>query len=74
MTLTKTDEKTLAEFFANTFREVVLPALEDMEARLASKEDIDRLERKLDAHQDRMDGHGKQLENHEKRIQTLEAS
>lgn len=60
--------------FSEGFHEVVVPALEDMEKRLASKEDIDRLERKLDSHQNRMDRHGKQLENHEKRVHTLEES
>lgn len=58
--------------FAEVFHEVVVPVLEDMEKRLASKEDIDRLERKLDSHQNRMDRHGKQLENHEERVQNLE--
>lgn len=69
MAITKNDEKTLAELFANAFREVVIPVLEDLEKRLtdklASKEAVDRIERKLDAHQDRMD-------RHDKGIQTLE--
>ena len=30
-----------AEFFAKSFREVVIPVLEDMEERLASKKDLE---------------------------------
>lgn len=60
--------------FAKAFHEVVVPALEDMEERLASKEDLDRIERKIDATTNRMDRHGKQLEDHEERVQTLETA
>lgn len=72
MAVSRDDEKFLAEFFAKSFHEVVIPALEDMEERLASKEDLGRLERKVDALYDRGDRHGKQLANHDERITDLE--
>lgn len=37
-----TEEK-LGKFFAKAFKDVVLPALEDMEERLASKKDLNEL-------------------------------
>lgn len=75
-------EEKLGEYFAKSFKEVVLPALEDMEGRLASKKDleevrielggkIDSLERKFDAQQDRLDRHGKSIENLEKQVSVL---
>ena len=36
-------EEKLAGFFANAFREVVLPVLKDMDERLASKEDLNSI-------------------------------
>jgi hypothetical protein len=69
----KQKEETM-HVFVKAFHEVVIPTLEDMEERLASKGDIDRLERKLDSYQDRMDRHGKMLDNHDKRINTLEVN
>jgi len=69
--MNKKDKEDSHEIIADAVHEVVVPALEDMETRLknelASKEDIDRLERKLDAQQN-------QLDRHDKRIQTLEAT
>lgn len=47
-----TEEK-LAKFFAKAFRDVVLPALEDMETRLASKEDLEVVKNDLNL---RIDG------------------
>jgi hypothetical protein len=72
--MNKKDKDEVHKIVADAVHEVVIPALEDMEERLASKQDIDRLERKLDAHTKRMDRHGKQLENHEGRIQILETA
>jgi transcriptional regulator GlxA family with amidase domain len=67
----KSDDKQV-EFFAKSFKEVVLPALEDMEKRLASKKEvqelgkelgmkIDTLDRKFDAQRDRLDRHDKRI-------------
>lgn len=67
----KQKEETI-KVFSEAFHEVVIPALEDMEERLASKKDLDRIERKLDATIERMDRHGKQLEIHKERILALE--
>lgn len=69
----KQKEETI-KVFSEAFHEVVIPALEDMEERLASKKDLDRIERKLDATIDRMDRHGKQLKNYDERIQILEST
>lgn len=71
-------EEKLGKYFATSFKEVVLPALEDMETRLkeeiASKEDVeelkkgmDTLNRKFDAQQDRLDRHGKSIEKLERK-------
>lgn len=70
----KKSKEEIYKLFSDAFHEVVPPLLENMEERLASKEDIDRIERKMDSHQDRMDRHGKQIDEHEERIQTLETA
>lgn len=70
--MNKKDKDEILEMFSKAFHEVVPPLLEDMEERLASKEDIDRLERKLNAQDNRSDRHGKQLENLENRVHVLE--
>lgn len=76
----------LGKFFGDAFREVVLPVLETMnekilkmgerilniEENMATHEDIDRLERKVEAGINRMDRHGKWLEDHEERLIVLE--
>ena len=72
--MTKKDKDESYEMFSKAFHEIVVPTLEDMEERLASKKDLDRIERKIDATINRMDRHGKQLDNHEERIQTLETA
>ncbi len=70
-----------AEFFAKSFREVVIPVLEDMEERLASKKDLevinksltgvegtlDSLDRKFDAQQERLDRHDKRISHVEQK-------
>lgn len=80
-----TEEK-LGKYFAKSFKEVVLPALEDMEnglkKELASKKDlenvrkdlggqIDSLDRKFNAVQDRLDNHGKRIEKLESQASTI---
>ncbi|KKU23245.1 MAG: hypothetical protein UX36_C0007G0009 [Microgenomates group bacterium GW2011_GWC1_46_15] len=76
-----TEEK-LGKYFAKSFKEVVLPALEDMEERLASKKDlekvrkdlggqIDSLDRKFDAVQDRLDNHGKRIQKLESQVSAV---
>lgn len=84
MALTKADENKITEIVANAINDVVIPALDDMEGRLASKEDLekfkketmmefDSLNRKFDAQQDRLDKHNGRIEKVEKKlgIQTL---
>ena len=56
------------ELFADAFHEVVVPLLEN----LATKDGIDRIERKIDKSNDRSDRHGKTLDGHEVRIGKLE--
>lgn len=65
------DKKTKGEFvklISQGFQEVMIPTLEDMEERLASKKEvkelgvkIDSLDRKFDAQQNRLDGHDKRI-------------
>lgn len=72
--MTKKDKEEMAEFFGEAFREVVIPVLEDMNERMATmatKEDLDRIERKLDAGQKRMDRHSEVLERHERDIKQI---
>lgn len=47
MTVDKMTEEELAGFFANAFREVVLPVLDKMDQKMATKADILDLELKL---------------------------
>ena len=70
--MSKNDKDKMLEAFSEAFHEVVPPLLQDLESRLASKEDLDRIERKLDAQQDRLDRHGKEIGDHERRIHKLE--
>jgi hypothetical protein len=69
-----TEEK-LGKYFAKSFKEVVLPALEDMETRLkeelASKKDIYRLEEKIEKIVDRQDRQGKSIEKLETQVATI---
>lgn len=69
--MNKKDKVEILELFGDAFREVVLPVLEDINEKMATKEDIDRLERKYDAQQERLDRHGKIIEKHEKEITEL---
>ena len=70
-------EEKMYEVFAKAFHEIVIPILEnkadkkDLE-NLATKDDIAKIETKLDKHEDRMDRHGQTLDIHEKRIKGLE--
>ena len=77
--MNKKQKQETVEIFAETFREVVLPELEKLDqkiegldTKMATKEDIDRIIRKLDSHDNRMDRQGKLLENHEERLIKLE--
>lgn len=69
------------KFFSQAFHEVVVPLLEDMATKgnieeikeaMATKEDIDRIERKLVKIDDRLDRYGGRLDSHGKRISRLE--
>ena len=61
----------LGKYFAKSFKEVVLPALEDMEERLASKKDIYRLEEKIEKIVDRQDRQGKSIEKLESQVSVI---
>jgi len=63
-----TEEK-LAKFFAKAFKDVVLPALEDMETRLASKEDLEVVKNDLNI---RIDGVENNLTNLSTKIDNVE--
>jgi protein-arginine kinase activator protein McsA len=79
-----TEEK-LSKFFAEAFKEVVLPGVEDVSIRLedvekklenieenmATQKDIFRLEEKLEKVVDRQDRQGKSIENLEKRASVI---
>ena len=76
MTKKRGDE--MYEVVAEVIHEVVIPELEkihgcieNMEEKMATREDIDRIERKIDAHQKRMDSHGEYIEKHEKDIKKI---
>lgn len=67
----KSDEKQV-KFFAKCFHEVVIPVLEDMEKRLASKKDIEELNKKFDSLDRKFDAQQNRLDRHDKRITKLE--
>jgi len=71
--MNKTDKDEFIKLIADSFQEVMIPALEGMEERLkeelASKEDllelsskVDSLDRKFDAQQIRLDRHNTRIE------------
>lgn len=75
----KQEEQKWTKFFAKAFKEVMLPALDDLkeemdkrllkiEENMATKADIDRLERKFNAGQDRLDMHDKRITKLEGRV------
>lgn len=72
--MTKIDEEKLGKYFAGAFKEVVLPVLEDMEERLASKNDIYRLEEKIEKVIDRQDRQGKVQDILQKKVEVLETA
>ena len=58
------DAKTKQEFillFNQGFEEIILPQLEEIREQMATKSDIDRLERKIDHLVDKSDDHEKRL-------------
>jgi hypothetical protein len=69
-------EDKLGKYFGEAFKEVVLPALEDMETRLknelASKKDIYRIEERLEKLDERLDRQGKVQDNLQKRVGKIE--
>lgn len=76
--MTTKQRKDIYEVFAECFHDIVVPIIERLEEKMATKEDIkrleaematkadkadiDRIERKLDSHTDRLDRHGKDIE------------
>lgn len=67
--MNRKDRDETIQMIADSLHEVMIPALEDVEKRLtdkingrADKEDIGRIERKLDAMTDRLDRHGRDIE------------
>jgi len=76
--MNKKDKDEFTTIVTDALNDVMIPALESLETRLtdklASKEDLDRVERKIIAATNRMDRHGKQIEDYGERIQTLETA
>ncbi|OGY07901.1 MAG: hypothetical protein A2700_01205 [Candidatus Blackburnbacteria bacterium RIFCSPHIGHO2_01_FULL_44_64] len=69
------DEKKLVKFFVKTFKDVVLPVLEDMHKDIKElKQTTERTETKLDKHEDHLERHDSKLDNHEKRLTQLETT
>jgi len=60
--------------FSEAFHDVVVPLFEEIKQNMVTKEDIYRLERKIEKGTERMDRHGKTIEDHEKRIKSLEVN
>ncbi|KKQ97355.1 MAG: hypothetical protein UT24_C0012G0009 [Candidatus Woesebacteria bacterium GW2011_GWB1_39_12] len=74
------------KFFTDAFHEVVIPVLEDMDAKMVTKQDIKRLEgesggldkrldnveMKLEKIDGRLERYGNRIDNHGKRIKGLE--
>lgn len=69
--MTKKQKEEMLEVFSEAFHDVVVPVLEDMNEKMATKEDIDRLERRHFAIQARMDRQGKVIEKHDKEIKQV---
>lgn len=68
--MTKKQREEFLGVFAQAFHEVVVPVLEEMKDEMtATKEDVGRIERKLD---NITDSHARKLDNHEHRIEKLE--
>ena len=82
-------EEKLSKFFAEAFKEVVLPGVENLSLRLDKvenrltgveeqlgdvKDNVASLSRKFDAQQERLDKHAKIQENLDKRVGVLEVS
>ncbi|MDO8341436.1 MAG: hypothetical protein Q7T59_05695 [Candidatus Woesebacteria bacterium] len=67
--MTKKDKKEVVELFNQGMSEIILPVLDEMNKKMATKEDIkdveaqlDSIERKVEAQQLRSDRHGKDIE------------
>ena len=69
----KNGENRLAKFFAEAFREVVLPHLEELKEDMKDVKDrLFKVEEGLIKIDDRLDRHGLALDDHKKRIKRLE--
>lgn len=71
----KREEEKWTKFFSKAFAGVVLPSFEDLHSqieeinqKMATKQDIDRLERKCTATQDRLERHDKTITKLEQRV------
>ena len=71
MGMAKKNDK-LYDIFAKAFHEVVLPLIEDIQEKMATKDDIDRIERRIIKIDDHLERHDRTLANHGKRITKLE--
>lgn len=69
----KKAKKETLDLFAEAFHEVVVPELETIKEVMATKEDIDRIGRKLVKIDDNLERYGNRLDNHEKRITKVES-
>ena len=76
---TKKDEK-LAKFFADSFKEVILPSLDKLQDSVDGiktdvgeiKEDVFKIEKRLEKIDDRLDRQGKVQDDLQERVEVLE--
>lgn len=74
--MNKKDKGEVRDLIMDALNEVMIPALDRVEHQIdtrASKEDIDRLERRMSARENQNDRLAKKIENHERRIEDLES-
>jgi hypothetical protein len=73
--MNKKQKEEFIELFSQSFKEVVLPSLEDMQTDINElKETTYRIEERLEKHDNHLERHDTKLDNHEKRISKLETS
>jgi len=68
----KKAKEEMTKLVTDVLNDVVIPAMEEMEERLASKNDLHELEMKVDSLDRKFDAAQNRLDNHDKRISTLE--
>lgn len=70
--MNKKQKQQFCDLFAESFHDVVLPTLEDMDENIhAVRDDLVRIDRTLVRIEDRLDRHGSELDRHEKQLSHL---